>query len=49
MAAVSDPVGAGLIESYGRPGGNITGLATQFEDLVGKMLQLLVETRNNFV
>jgi len=43
MAAVSDPVGAGLIESYGRPGGNITGLATQFEDLVGKMLQLLVE------
>jgi len=44
MAAVSDPVGAGLIESYGRPGGNITGLATQFEDLVGKMLQLLVET-----
>lgn len=43
MAAVSDPVGAGLIASYGRPGGNITGLATQFEDLVGKMLELFVE------
>jgi len=47
MAAVSDPVGAGLIESYGRPGGNITGLATQFEDLVGKMLELFVEAVPN--
>jgi putative ABC transport system substrate-binding protein len=44
MAAVSDPVGAGLIKSYARPGGNITGLATQFEDIVGKMLQLFIET-----
>jgi len=43
MAAVSDPVGAGLIQSYARPGGNITGLATQFEDIVGKMLELFVE------
>ena len=43
MAAVSDPVGAGLIESYARPGGNITGLATQYEDIVGKMLQLFTE------
>jgi len=43
MAAVTDPVGAGLIKSYARPGGNITGLATQFEDIVGKMLQLFVE------
>lgn len=43
MAAVSDPVGEGLIKSYARPGGNITGLATEFEDVVGKMLQLLLE------
>ena len=43
MAAVSDPVGAGLIKSYAKPGGNITGLATQFEDIVGKMLQLFIE------
>ena len=43
MAGVSDPVGAGLIKSYARPGGHITGLATQFEDLVGKMLGLLHE------
>lgn len=43
MAAVTDPVGAGLIKSYARPGGNITGLATQYEDIVGKMLQLFSE------
>lgn len=47
MAAVSDPVGAGLIKSYARPGGNITGLATQFEDIVGKMLQLFTEAVPN--
>lgn len=43
MAAVSDPVGQGLIASYQRPGGNITGMASQFEDVVSKMLDLLVE------
>lgn len=43
MAGVSDPVGAGLIASYARPGGNVTGMATQFEDIVGKMLELLLE------
>lgn len=43
MAGVADPVGQGLIASYGRPGGNITGVASQFEDVAAKMLQLLVE------
>jgi putative tryptophan/tyrosine transport system substrate-binding protein len=43
MAAASDPVGQGLIASYRRPGGNITGVASQFEDVAAKMLQLLVE------
>ena len=38
MAAVSDPVGQGLISSYAHPGGNITGTASQFEDLMAKML-----------
>ena len=38
MAAVSDPVGQGLISSYSHPGGNITGTASQFEDLMAKML-----------
>jgi putative tryptophan/tyrosine transport system substrate-binding protein len=43
MASVSDPVGQGLIASYPRPGGNITGTASQFEELAPKMLQLLHE------
>jgi putative ABC transport system substrate-binding protein len=43
MAAVSDPVGQGLIASYSRPGGSITGVASQFEDVAAKMLQLLIE------
>jgi putative ABC transport system substrate-binding protein len=40
MAAVSDPVGQRLIASYALPGGNITGLASQFEDIAAKMLEL---------
>jgi putative ABC transport system substrate-binding protein len=44
MAAVSDPLGQGLISSYPRPGGRITGTASQFEDLAPKLLQLLRET-----
>src|SRR6266849_5180374 len=38
-----DPVGAGVISSLARPGGNITGLTTQSPDLVAKPLQLLKE------
>ena len=47
MAGVSDPVGQGLIASYRNPGGNITGTASQFEDLAAKMFQLLHETVPN--
>src|SRR5437667_3033394 len=43
MAFVSDPVGQGLIASYGHPGGNITGLSSQAEDTLPKMLQYLSE------
>jgi putative ABC transport system substrate-binding protein len=38
-----DPVGAGLIASLARPGGNITGLTTQSPDLSAKRVQLLKE------
>jgi ABC-type uncharacterized transport system substrate-binding protein len=40
MAAVSDPVGQGLIASLARPGGNLTGLSSQSEELLPKMMEL---------
>jgi putative tryptophan/tyrosine transport system substrate-binding protein len=43
FAAVSDPVGTGLVTSLGRTGGNITGLANQSIDTTGKKLELLRE------
>jgi putative ABC transport system substrate-binding protein len=36
-----DPVGAGLVASLARPGGNITGLSIQQTDLNGKRLELM--------
>jgi putative ABC transport system substrate-binding protein len=40
---VYDPVAFGLIDSYGRPGGNLTGIFARISELVGKRLQLLKE------
>jgi putative ABC transport system substrate-binding protein len=39
----TDPIGAGLVASLARPGGNVTGLSYFSEDLIGKRLQLLKE------
>ena len=43
MVAVSDPLGSGLVPSLARPGGNVTGTASQTTEMVGKSLQLLKE------
>jgi putative ABC transport system substrate-binding protein len=43
MLTVPDPVGAGLIESLARPGGNVTGLTLMTPELTAKQLELLGE------
>jgi putative ABC transport system substrate-binding protein len=42
--ADDDPVRQGLIASYARPGGNVTGITSIASDLSGKRLQILKET-----
>ena len=41
MGVSTDPVGAGLVASLARPGGNVTGLSALTSDLVGKCLEHL--------
>jgi ABC-type uncharacterized transport system substrate-binding protein len=41
MTNVGDPVGAGLVVSLARPGGNITGLASLSSELITKRLEIL--------
>jgi putative ABC transport system substrate-binding protein len=43
-AITGDVVAAGFAASLARPGGRVTGLAVQFEDLASKQLQILTET-----
>jgi putative tryptophan/tyrosine transport system substrate-binding protein len=41
FAAVGDPVGAGLVASLARPGGNVTGFSLQQSDTASKRLEML--------
>jgi putative tryptophan/tyrosine transport system substrate-binding protein len=41
--AVSDPIGAGFVESFSHPGGNITGFTNTEPTIGGKWLVLLLE------
>jgi putative ABC transport system substrate-binding protein len=43
MISSVDPVVAGYVESFARPGGNITGLTTASRDLSAKRVELLKE------
>jgi putative ABC transport system substrate-binding protein len=47
LSLASDPVGSGLVESLDRPGGNVTGLSIQADELAGKRIELLHETVPN--
>jgi putative ABC transport system substrate-binding protein len=43
FVGVSDPVGSGFVETFARPGGNITGFITMEPTMAGKWLELLRE------
>jgi putative tryptophan/tyrosine transport system substrate-binding protein len=43
FAFVSDPVGSGLVASFPRPGGNVTGFIVMEPTMAGKWLELLKE------
>src|SRR5262249_40675405 len=43
MGVAADPVATGFIKSLAKPGGNITGVASQMTELAGKRLALLKE------
>jgi putative tryptophan/tyrosine transport system substrate-binding protein len=41
FAIAGDPVGSGFVESLARPGGNVTGMSLQQNDIASKRLELL--------
>jgi putative ABC transport system substrate-binding protein len=47
FVSLADPVTLGVVPSLARPGGKMTGLASEFEELITKQLQLLKEALPN--
>lgn len=45
MLGVGDPLGAGLVQSLARPGGNVTGVSSQGTELAVKSIEALRELR----
>jgi putative ABC transport system substrate-binding protein len=43
MAGVANAVGARFVATLARPGGNITGIANQQEEVLGKLIEILHE------
>jgi ABC-type uncharacterized transport system substrate-binding protein len=43
MANIADPVGNGLVASLAKPGGNITGIANLYDEVLGKLIGVLHE------
>jgi len=43
MGSVANAVGAGFVASLAKPGGNITGITTQQEEVLGKLIGILHE------
>ena len=43
FAVVADPVGSGFVQSFARPGGNVTGFQNYEFTMVGKWVQMLKE------
>jgi ABC-type uncharacterized transport system substrate-binding protein len=44
MRSTDDPVATGVIASLAHPGGNVTGLYSETDELIGKRLEVLKET-----
>jgi len=40
---LADPIDLGLIASMSRPGGNVTGLMSRIDDLIGKQIELAAQ------
>jgi putative tryptophan/tyrosine transport system substrate-binding protein len=43
MTNASDPVAAGLVNSLSKPGGNVTGVSFQYDELAPKLIELMRE------